>query len=72
MVGLENESFEKNQFERTSTWCHVELGELPKHTDYFLNQSFSWSDISGVQLKANWTVGERRLASDQSQFNNGG
>ena len=38
----------------------------------FANQSFCWSDILRVQLKSNWTIGEKLLASDQSQFDNAG
>ena len=34
--------------------------------------SFCWSDISSAQPKYNWIVGERMLASDQSQCDNAG
>ena len=45
--------------------CHVALRELLRLSDVLANRSFCRSDISRVQLKSNWTVGERLLASDQ-------
>ena len=44
--------------------CHVALRELLRLSDVLVNRSFCRSDISRVQLKSNWTVGERLLASD--------
>ena len=46
-------------------WCHFALMELLRLSDVLVNRSFCWADISRVQLKFNWTVGERLLASDQ-------
>ena len=46
--------------------------ELLRLLDGLANRSFSRSDISRVQLKSNCTVGERHLASDQSQIDNAG
>ena len=51
---------------RTFFWCHVALRELLRHSDDLVNWSFCQSDMSRVQLKSKWTVGERMLASDQS------
>ena len=48
-----------------SGWCHVAPRELPKHSDSLANRSVCRSDISRVQLKSNWTVGETLLASVQ-------
>ena len=47
------------------------LTELLKVSDGLANQSFCWSDISRVELKSNWTVGERLLASDQEAVTDG-
>ena len=44
---------------------HRVLIELFRVSDGLANRSFCRSDISRVQLKSNWTVGERLLASDQ-------
>ena len=41
-------------------------------SDGVANQSFCQSDIFRVELKPNWTVGERLLASDQWQVDNAG
>ena len=49
----------------SSGWCHVALRELLRLWDAPANRSFCWSDITRVQLKSNWTVGERLLVSDQ-------
>ena len=51
---------------------HMVLWEQLRRSGSIANQSFCWSDISRVQLKINLTVGERLLASDQSQFDNTG
>ena len=37
---------------------------LPRPSDGLANWSFCWSEISRIQLKSNWTVGKRLLASD--------
>ena len=51
---------------------HMAVREMLRLLDDFANQSFCQSDILRVQLKYNWTVVERLLASDQSQFDNAG
>ena len=47
-----------------SGWCYVALQELLRHSDGLANQSFYWWDISRTQLKSNWSVGKRLIASD--------
>ena len=51
-------------FKRASGWCNVVLGDMLRPSDGLANRSFCRSDISRVQLKSNWTVGKRLLASD--------
>ena len=51
---------------------HMVVTELLRVLGGLSNQSFYQSDISRVQPKSNWTVGERLLASDQSKFDNAG
>ena len=51
---------------------HTVVRELLRLLDSFAEQSFCSSDISRVQLKSDWTVGERLLGSDKSQFDNAG
>ena len=46
--------------------------ELLRLPDSIANQSFCRSDISRVQLRSNWTIVKRLLASDQSKFDNAG
>ena len=48
----------------SSGWSHVALSQMLTLLDVLANRSFCRSDISRVQLKSNWTVGERLLASD--------
>ena len=64
--------FAKKVLWKSSRLVHMELKELLIHSDGLANQSFCQSDISRAQLKSTWTVGERLLASYQSQFDNGG
>ena len=56
--------FERITFQRVSGWCNVALGDMLRLSEGLANQWFSQSDISRVQLKSNWTVGKRLLASD--------
>ena len=44
--------------------------ELLRLSDGPAKGPFCWFDISKIQLKSNWTVGEGHLTSDQSQFDN--
>ena len=44
--------------------------ELLRLSGGLAHRSFCWSDIFRLELKYNWTVSERLLASDQSQFVN--
>ena len=51
-------------YERSSGWCNVALRNMLRPSDGLGNRSFCQSDISRVQLKSNWTVAERPVASD--------
>ena len=53
---------------RSSQIVHMTFKKLLKLLYGLRNRSFCQLDISKVQLKSNWIVGERQLASDQSQF----
>ena len=57
-------SFRKHFPEKSSWLVHRVLRDLSRLSDGFANQSFCRSDISTVQLKSNWKVGKRLLASD--------
>ena len=57
--------FKRIGFEGASGWCYVALRELLWHSDCLANRSFCQSGISRVQLKSNWIVAERLLASYQ-------
>ena len=53
----------KNQW--WSSWLiQIVPTELFRASDALVNQSFCWSDISRVQLKYTWTIGERLLGYD--------
>ena len=58
-------SFAKNFLWKSSRLIHIVVGELLRLSDSLANQSVCWSDISRIQLKSNWTVGERLVASHQ-------
>ena len=65
MVGLEIVlHFQRNDFEGAYGWCHVALRELLRHSDGLPNRWFCRSDLPRVQLKSNWTVGKKLLATD--------
>ena len=49
----------------SSGWCHVALRKLLRLSGVLANRSIYRLDISRVQLKFNWTVGEKLLVSDQ-------
>ena len=53
-----------DNFERASGLCNVAFGDMLRPSDDLANWSICRSDISRVQLKSNWTVGKRLLASD--------
>ena len=57
--------FEKNICEWVSWWCQVELRELLRLSRGFVKRCFYRSIILRVQLKSNWTVGKKLLASDK-------
>ena len=56
---------ERISFERAFRWCNAALGDMLRLSHGLANQSFCWSDISRIQLKFNWTVGESLLAFAQ-------
>ena len=64
--------FAKNFLRNSSQLVHMVVRELLRLSDGLANRSFCRSDIWRVQLKSSGTVGERLLASDQSQFDNAG
>ena len=49
----------------SSGWCHIAFRELLRLSDVLANRSICRSDISRVQLRSNWKVGERLQVSDQ-------
>ena len=53
-----------DSFERVSGLCNIGLGDILRPSDGLANWSFCWSDIWRGQLKSNWTIGKRLLASD--------
>ena len=53
-----------DSFERASGWCTVALGDMLRPSNALANQWFCQTDISRVQLKSNWIVVKRLLASD--------
>ena len=55
----------KEKVWRTPGYFHIASEELLRHSDGLANQSFCQSDISSVQLKSNWTVGESLLVFGQ-------
>ena len=64
-------------FMKEIQWCSSQLiqralTELLSISDDLSNRSFSKSDIFRFELKSNWTIGEKILAFDQSQFDNAG
>ena len=60
-----NYSFPKISLWKSSELVHIVVKELRRLPDGLPNQSFCQSDISRVQVKSNWTVGESMLASDK-------
>lgn len=54
--------------EKNWLWYNVALRKLFKLSDGLAKQPFLQWDILGVQLKSNWTVGERLPAPDQWVF----
>ena len=55
--------FQKNFLKEFSDSTHG-IQKLPRLSDCLADQSFCGSDILRIQLKFNWTVGERQLACD--------
>ena len=63
-------SFAKNVPWKSSRLIHMAVRKLLRLSDGLANRSFYRSDISRIQLKSNWAVGEKLLALDQEVVRN--
>ena len=67
MPNLKNFSFGKSFQVWSSELVHRVLRELFRLLDSFPNRSFCRSDISRIQVKSNWSIGKRLVASDSKK-----